>query len=131
MRYNGTLITILAICVIVYSFYHYNKDFSGLVPDHNVTDGARYHIIIDPERTDLSWYEKLIIKYAKRKNEKLQKSNQTSSTDDNNNKLEDEDLSSIDDDSVNDKDNHGVNSIKKDEISSGVQGEGSQEASDS
>lgn len=78
MQYNGPFITIFAICIIIYSFYHYNKDSSSLESTSN-TNGARYHVIIDPERTDLSWYEKLIIKYAKKKNKKLQKKAQPSS----------------------------------------------------
>lgn len=92
MPYNGTLITILTICVIIYSFYHYNnKNSAGLGPSNSVTGGARYNIVIDPERTDLSWYEKLVIKYAKRKNKKH---NKASSTIDNNN-LEEQDSSSV------------------------------------
>ena len=62
--------------VILYSFYYYNKDGEsghGYIEDEVSTSSAEYNLVIDPERTDLTWYEKLIINRAKKKQEKRQK----------------------------------------------------------
>lgn len=77
MKYQNRIITFLTILVILYSFYYYNKDgqSSGgnYIEDEVSTGGAEYNLVIDPERTDLTWYEKLIIRQAKKKQEKDKK----------------------------------------------------------
>lgn len=67
IKFNDRIITILTLLFIIYSFYHYNKDSPPLLPDNDFDAKASYNISIDPERTDLRWYEKLIINYAKSK----------------------------------------------------------------
>lgn len=73
IKYHNRIITFLTIAVILYSFYYYNKDNggggSGYIEDKTSSSGAKYNLILDPERTDLTWYEELIIKRAKKKQE--------------------------------------------------------------
>ena len=73
IKYHNRIITLLTIAVILYSFYYYNKDNSsanrGYIEDETSSGGAKYNLILDPERTDLTWYEKLIINHAKKKQE--------------------------------------------------------------
>ena len=74
MYYNGRFITILTICVIIYSFYYYNKDSNtGVRYTDSAKAAPRYKMEIDPQRTDLSWYEKLILRYALNKKKKQER----------------------------------------------------------
>lgn len=75
MDYNGKFITILTICAIIYAFYYYNKDTPSNSHVYNSNSGntAQYKIIIDPNKTDLKWYEKLMLKYAQHRQKKEEK----------------------------------------------------------
>lgn len=76
MYYNGRFLTILTICIIIYSFYYYNKDAdsnAGMQYHNSPISAPRYKMEIDPERTDLAWYERWILRYALNKKEKQER----------------------------------------------------------